>query len=375
MNMILGPLYKRSKTGGVLEWQIEVVDNQFRTISGQQGGKSVTSEWTTCSGKNIGRANATTSEEQALSEAKANYKAKIDKERYFEDLSQIDSATFNSPMLAFEYEKVTTKRPLIFPAYSQPKLDGMRCICRKDGMWSRNGKPIVSAPHIRQILEPFFTMWNLELDGEIYNHKFKDNFNKLISLAKKTKPTKEDLEESSKYLQYWVYDFRDSSGSSFTRDNFDLRLNFLIRYIAGKYEPIVRLLWTDKVYNQEQLDKHYKEYRKDGFEGQMIRSAGGVYEFCRSNNLLKRKEMMDEEFIILDILEGQGNRSGIAGAMVFERNGNRFNSSIIGSHSYCRDLLLNKSDYIGKLATVKFQNLTPDGVPRFPEVMAIRDYD
>src|SRR5581483_10588368 len=131
-----------------------------------------------------------------------------DKERYFEDLSQIDSATFNSPMLAFEYEKVTTKRPLIFPAYSQPKLDGMRCICRKDGMWSRNGKPIVSAPHIRQILEPFFTMWNLELDGEIYNHKFKDNFNKLISLAKKTKPTKEDLEESSKYLQYWVYDFR-----------------------------------------------------------------------------------------------------------------------------------------------------------------------
>ena len=101
------------------------------------------------------------------------------------------------------------------------------------------------------------------------------------------------------------------------------------------------------------------------------------YENKRSKNLLKRKDFQDKEYTILDIIEGEGNKAGMAGAMVFENElGIRFNSNIKGSREYLKELFVNKSELIGQQATVKFFNLTPDNqVPRFPYVIGIRDYD
>jgi DNA ligase-1 len=100
------------------------------------------------------------------------------------------------------------------------------------------------------------------------------------------------------------------------------------------------------------------------------------YENKRSKSLLKRKEFQDKEYIILDVIEGEGNRAGGAGAMTFaNEQGVRFNSNIKGSREYCAQLLKEKVDLIGKPATVKFFNLTPDNIPRFPFVTAIRTYE
>jgi len=101
------------------------------------------------------------------------------------------------------------------------------------------------------------------------------------------------------------------------------------------------------------------------------------YENKRSKYLLKRKEFKDEEFVILDIVEGFGNKSGMAGNMLFKNyKGIEFHSNITGNRDYLRELLKNKKKYIGKKATVKYFNLTPvDEVPRFPYVTAIRDYE
>ena len=85
---------------------------------------------------------------------------------------------------------------------------------------------------------------------------------------------------------------------------------------------------------------------------------------------------MDEEFKIVDIVEGIGNRSGTAGFMSFlNKDGIPFKSNIKGSFEYLGELLKNKKALIGKLATIKYFNLTPDGIPRFPFVTSIRDYE
>ena len=85
---------------------------------------------------------------------------------------------------------------------------------------------------------------------------------------------------------------------------------------------------------------------------------------------------MDDEFKIVDIEEGTGNRSGMFGCMILEYAGGTFEANSRGNEDYYRNLLLNKEQYIGKMATVRFQNYTPEeGKPRFGVVTSIRDYE
>jgi len=95
--------------------------------------------------------------------------------------------------------------------FIQPKLDGVRCIITRYGAHSRNGKQFHNCKHILTELKPLFADNPfLILDGELYNHKFKNNFNKIISLVKKQKPTQADKFESASYLQFHCYDLFSS---------------------------------------------------------------------------------------------------------------------------------------------------------------------
>jgi DNA ligase 1 len=106
-----------------------------------------------------------------------------------------------------------------------------------------------------------------------------------------------------------------------------------------------------------------------GYEGQMLRT-GGLYENKRSKYLLKHKSFVDEEYTILDICEGEGNRTGTCGYMVFNtKDGKRFKSNVKGTFAETAEMLKNKDFLIGKEATIKYFNLTPDGIPRFPYVI------
>jgi ATP-dependent DNA ligase len=360
----LPTLFSRTNTGAVQTWQMIVDGNQYYIISGQQDGKKVQSEPTICQGKNIGRANETTPEEQALSEAQAKWDKKV-KTGYTTDIKKIDSCTsYVEPMLAKKYEDVDFS----FPVYTQPKLDGMRCIVRKDGMWSRTGKQIVCAPHIYEALKPLFEEDpSLIFDGELFCDKFKNDFNSIISLAKQTKPTKEDLDKSEMFLQYWVYDM-PSSDKTFSDRNAELKK------LLPNHKSIV-MVDTVLVNDQEELDAKYQEYLTDGQEGQMIRT-NDVYENKRSKFLLKRKEFVDAEFKILDITEGKGNRSGMFGrARLVTSDGIEFEANARGNEQFYIDLFKNRDNYIGEMATVRYQNMTPDGKPRFGVIVAIRNYE
>ena len=90
-----------------------------------------------------------------------------------------------------------------------------------------------------------------------------------------------------------------------------------------------------------------------------------------------RKDFTDSEYLVIGIEEGDGNRTGTAKNLTCkdEATGQIFNSNIKGTHEYLAEILENKDYYIGQQATIKYFELTPDGIPRFPYAIAFRDYE
>ena len=412
--MKLPTLYKRTTTGATQSWEIEVEENKFRTISGQLDGKKITNNWTTCDGKNVGKKNATTGAEQALKEAEAKNQKKLEK-GYHLSVENISKKRFYEPMLAQDFKNknrqkevmnllnrasewaavrsaslqgIATTAPAIF---SQPKLDGIRCIAMREGLFTRSGKKIVAVPHIHEALEPFFEKYpNATLDGELYNHAYKDDFNKIIHLVRKQNLTDEHLMESKKMIQYHIYDAPVIAGvlkgdKCWTeKDLFSDRTSVLDaqfanlgidgRSLHGEPNPLV-IVETIEVNSREHLDELYADYVEQGYEGQMVR-LDGPYENKRSPKLLKRKDFIDEEYTILGYEEGKGNRTGTIKHFKFKnKDGRDFKSNVKGTFEHLTKLLKTADTLIGKEATIKYFNLTPDGVPRFPYVIAIRDYE
>lgn len=363
----LPTLYSRTSTGAIQQWTVEVDGNRYRTVYGQIDGKETSTKWTVAKPTNEGRSNERNAKEQALFEANAVWKNKSER-GYFTDIKKVDKLAFEEPMLAQKYED--RQDEIVFPVYSQPKLDGIRCICTKDGMFSRQGKKFVSAPHISAALEPFFKKHpDAVLDGELYCDKLANDFNKICSLAKKSKPTVEDLKESAEKLEYHIYDLID------TIEVFSDRYSWLITNVPANRYNQIRLVSTSVIRSQNDLDEHYAAYVSAGYEGQMVR-IDAQYERKRSKNLLKRKEFQDAEYVIESIHEGEGNRTGTAGyAILKNTNGETFKSNIKGSHEFLTELLKESDTLVGQKATVKFFNLTPAGVPRFPFITAIRNYE
>lgn len=363
MAVFLPTLFARTNTGAIQQWTIIVEDDHYRTTFGQVDGKHQTTEWTYAKPTNEGRSNARNEFEQARFEAEAIWKKKKDS-GYFTSISDVDSFTFVEPMLAKNFDDY--KEKISYPVFSQPKLDGIRCVVSNSGMFTRNGKPIPSCPHIREQLQPLFDKDpGLIVDGELYSHTFKHDFNKITSLVKKTKPNQADLEESAKLVEYWVYDIIDNTKTFSERIEF---VNNLLKFSS------IKIVDTEVANNSDTLDSLYGHYMEEGFEGQMVR-LNTKYENKRSKNLLKRKEFQDSEYTILGVIEGEGNKTGMAGAMLFKNElGIEFNSNIKGDREYLKEIWANKKDYIGKEATIKYFNLTPDNkLPRFPYVIKVRE--
>lgn len=370
--MKLATIYKRTSTGKVQEWTVEIEGDKYRTISGQQNGKKVTSEWTVAKPKNIGKVNGTTAEEQAVVEATAKRNHKLERE-YREQIDGIDSISKNvkAVMLAHSFEKL---RDIVsFPAYIQPKFDGIRCRSTIDGLFTRSGKTIVSSPHIHEtLLSTFKSVNGLELDGELYSDKFNKDFEKILSLVNKTKPTIEDLAESKIHVEYHIYDVIGEGNYS---DRYE-KLIGLIAEIDKKYpKNNIRLARTIQVNNFEEIDIWYEKFLEQGYEGAILR-LNKPYEKKRSKYLLKIKPEMDEEFTILGFKEGKGNKTGMAATVLCKtKEGEDFEPNVTGGDDFATMLFQNQKKFIGKKCTVIFQNYTAAGIPRFPRMKAIRDYE
>ena len=366
----MNKLYKRTTTGAIQQYEIVVSGNTFWTIVGKEGGKLITSMPTLCEGKNIGKANETSPEEQAQLEAKAKWQKKIDK-GYTENINAIDTAKkYFDPMLAKKY--LEYKEHIPFPVLVSPKIDGCRMIAQKNGLFTRNGKPYSSCPHISKALKPFFDKHpDWIIDGEIYAHD--ESFEKVVSLVKKSKPTAEDLVESEKLIKLWIFDGDMENEEWNFVNRFKLIKEEIKKLADMKYLKFVE---NKEANNHDEVQAAHDNYVREGFEGVMVRIPNSFYENKRSKNLLKLKEFCDEEFVIKEVVEGSGNRSGMAGKLIVtDKNGNEFGAGIKGGEDYYKQLLKDKNKLIGKLATIRYQNLSEDGIPRFPVAINIDPVD
>lgn len=363
-------LYKYTEKGQIQQWEIIINGGEFHTIEGIKGGKLTTSLPTKCSPKNVGRANETSANDQAIKEAQAKWQKKVDK-GYNEVLSA--EKKYFEPMLAHTYESGKSinweeVKEGNLKVFVQPKLDGLRCISKDNTLMSRNGKPYVSCPHLYQNTEVI-------LDGELYSHEYKEDFNKIVSLCKKSKPTDEDLKESADKVQHWVYDFPSHEGT------FMERYKELEKWNKKHGKGLkIEIVPTFMIKSEKELHAYHKNFLKQGFEGTIIRIDDKQYENKRSKSLLKFKDFIDEEFKIIGYEEGTGGRTGTIGKFILQHDKNpdqTFESNVKGDFEYLREVWKDRETYIGKTATVKYFNRTPkkpDGtgnVPRFPYIIKI----
>ena len=377
-------LYQKDQTGKVRYWYMQRDLDQpgsYRSVSGIVGREDTSqqvSEWSFASPKNVGKVNGTTADEQAVVIINSTYRIR-NEQGYAADLRDAGKKFFQ-PMLAAKYFALSEKkRAELFKNHDvtvQPKLDGQRCIVTKDGMFSRHGKEIISAPHIRKHLEPIFQKYpDLILDGELYSHDLSEDFNKLMSLVRKSKPTPEDLQESAEKIEYWIYDI-PSSPKNFKERFEDLCEIFTeMTPLCGQQHPCV-LTATYDVDCTADVDRFLETALNLGFEGAIVR-LNKPYENKRTNSLLKVKKFEDEEFTIIDIEEGRGNLSGKAGHIIVDVDGKRVSTGLKFSHDEAERIWKNREQLIGKTATVRYFNRTPDGSLRFPKCVDIgrEDWD
>lgn len=367
-------LYKRNKNNQKIQvWTIEVNGaGKYRTIEGYYDGKITTNDWTNCKPKNIGKKSETTAFEQAIKESKAKI-VKKQENAYTEDIKEIDNVDmYFEPMLAHKFDKGDVISETVL---SQPKLDGIRNVCKKSGNFTRKGKSQPAIPHIYESLKSIFVEYpDLVIDGELYNHELRDDFNQITSIARKQKPTAADLENSRKKIQFHVYDvcFVDAP---------EIPLEYRIAFIEDVLSEFeyIEIVDTQIVETQERLDELYGEYIGEGFEGQMIRTVDSGYDNKRSKSLLKRKTFFDEEFKIVRFEEGKGNWAGKAKKVYcVKSDGTEFKAGIKGTMEYCEGLLENQQNYIGLEGTVRFPEYTKDengndNVPRFGVFYGVRE--
>lgn len=354
------PIYKRDTAGKIRTWQYEVEGDSYRTIAGVKGGSLVTTGWTKCEPKNVGRANATTAEQQAAAEGEAEMQKKLKREYRWTEI-ELDAVPVG-PMLAADYAKL--KKPLTFPVYSQPKLDGIRAIISRHGAFSRELQPHYNCDHILEALAPVFAKYpDISFDGEFYNHDLKDDFNKIVSVVRKQKPSADQKAEAAKLLQYHVYDLpSDKPFSERIKRLDEIGLEFGLHS-----HPALRIVLTQCVLEQDHLDRLNGLYTQDGYEGQMVR-LDAPYDFdTRSKSLLKRKEFITEEFPIKRIEEGNGNWAGYAKRVVLDipdAPDGEVGAGMRGNQDFAKKLLENAGLY--KQATIRHFGRTPDGSLRFP---------
>ena len=389
----LETLYSIDSRDKVRHWSIFVSGDSYHTESGLVGSeyKVTKTKPKKISEKNVGKVNYKTAEEQAQIEARRVWDDRYERgHRISVEAARSvvgEPKKFFQPMLAEKYSEKMVEDNL--PVMVQPKLDGIRCIVRRESSRlvarSRNGKEFDTLVCMMDELEPLFKKYpNLILDGELYNHDYKENFNKIISLVRKKKPTSCDqdwldtIDEAREKLQYHVYDIPQVNGPEDSDTEYWTRTVEFVHQLKEKelWPDCLRLVQTWWCIDTERVSQVYNNHVTKGYEGSMVRLNRG-YESSRSKSLLKYKEFQDAEYLVIGIDEGSGNRTGTAKHLVCKDvdTGKVFNSNIKGTFEWYTELLENKEDYIGKMVTIQFANLTPDGIPRFPFALAFRDYE
>ena len=262
----------------------------------------------------------------------------------------------------------------------QPKLDGVRGLIQaeftdvktpfKVKAYSRTGKEWKNINHILEELVPFFAKHpSVILDGELYNHDLKNDFEKIISLVRKTKPQYHDKVESEMKVQFHCYDIIDETQA------FEDRYKFIMDNLRDSY--CVRTVETIQIPNQLEAKEMHEVNLNSGFEGSILR-ANDLYKCGRSWSLRKFKDFSDAEATIIGYVDGKGKRTGTLGKFIMrDDDGIEFGCPPGKGYNYkdMKDMLDNIHDYIGQRATFTFFERTKANSYRHPLFKCIRNYE
>ena len=286
--------------------------------------------------------------------------------------------THFKPMLAhkFDNDRVDWSQPV----YIQPKLDGIRCIMTSDGCYSRNGKKFMNVQHLytKAIQDLFKVNPLLVIDGELYNHDLRDNFEKIVSLVRKQKPKPEDRKEARKLIQYHVYDFvmaykgkLDLIESDMNR--YEKRMHQLV--CSDMYGKHIRYVPSRGVHSLDKAKEIHNDFLEKGYEGSILR-LDGPYKCGRSYDLMKFKDFSDTEAKIVDWVEGKGKRRGTIGKFIaIDSDGVKFGMPVMDNFEYLQKNFKKMQRYVGKIATFTYFERTKAGSYRHPLFKTIRNYE
>ena len=288
--------------------------------------------------------------------------------------------------------------------FIQPKVDGIRAIVKIiDGravFFTRSGKQLVHLNHLRdQVVEFLAENPATILDCEVYAPEVygeaiiktskagktsitykkgdkllprKQRFEVITGAVRPVRGTPHPLEEQ---MCLYVFDIADTILPQYKR--FALLKKLFTR--NGDATPNIRRVPTKTIHTVEEIDVLHDAFVEQSYEGVVIRARDLMYESdCRSLKMRKYKKFITDEFEItgakVDPGVGKENFTWICttkvkGAIV------TFYPKPEGSAEQKLVWYANRKDYYGKMLTVRYQEPSSNGIPRFPVGVAIRDYE
>ena len=312
---------------------IQTADD-LKTNEGSSISKITQSAYVTIEGKNIGRSNETTPSQQAISEINSTFKT--NKDKGYREIGEADDKSFVLPMLAYPLgDKIHT---IDFPLTVQPKFDGIRCLT--DG---ENGDFIVDG---ELILPEGFALQDT------------------VSAAKKYR------DNLSPKLLYRIYDIV-APDLCYTE-----RYELCKKIVADTNNPQVILAPAHVIETHEEIYPLHEKFVSEGWEGTMLRLHGHGYKINqRTNQLLKLKDFLEEEFKVVNVIDGKGKFVGASIFLCETPEGKIFETSPIGTMEYRKELFQKKHEVIGTYWTVRFQAYTKDKIPQFGRAINQREAD
>jgi DNA ligase-1 len=373
-------MYKKTAIGTLQQWQVLLLPQEsggylLTTASGKVDGAITQGR-----GKLIteGKVNRTALEQAEL-EANSKFKKKQD-EGYFETKDEAMNNLVVLPMLAHNFEK--RSHDIRYPAVAQRKFDGVRClaITQADGsvrLMTRKGKDFAHLNHLRDQIKALNIEPNMVLDGEVYSDSL--TFQEATGLVRRQTLKPGDIEKMEQ-IDYRLYDaiLLDRPEATFLDRYSKLAALFpTSSSVEGRRMGNLVLTENFPLRGPEDIMSLHSQFTGDEeFEGVMIRNLHGTYDLNkRSKHLQKFKTFQDAEYEIIGYTEASGNDQGTVVWIVKTAIGQEFRVRPEGTRESRREYFENGDDYIGKMLTVKFFELTDDGVPRFPVGIAIRDYE